>query len=199
MPDAENALRPLSTNAQGDDHCFSGIIDSVDHDRGEVLGDEFPLGQRLDVGRRGSYESSTDTRPSHAETFAGCIDDLLIIAGAHTADHAAKRCLRHGIVGLEAGIGLKWHFAAAISVPHARAFDGQLLAGKRRYAPLVAVSGVLPTGLSLVSLAAQPGDLVLENGGGNEHTKLNGQTVQGSLHDCEQFLPIQGELDFLAG
>jgi len=77
-----------------------------------------------------------------------------------------------------------------MSVPHAWAFDGQLLASKRRYAPLVAVSGVLATGLSLVSLSAKPGHLVLENGGGNEQTKLNGQTVQGSLHDCEQFIPV---------
>jgi hypothetical protein len=52
------------------------------------------------------------------------------------------------------------------------------------------VPGALATGLSLVSLSAQPAHLVFQDGRSNEQAQLNGQTVRGILHDWKQFIPV---------
>jgi hypothetical protein len=46
---------------------------------------------------------------------------------------------------------------------------------------------------------AQPGHLVLQEAGGDQHPQFERQALQGILHQAEQLIAIQGELDHAAG
>jgi hypothetical protein len=46
---------------------------------------------------------------------------------------------------------------------------------------------------------AQPGHLVLQEAGGDQHAQLERQALQGVLHQAEQLVEIQGKLDLAAG
>jgi hypothetical protein len=46
---------------------------------------------------------------------------------------------------------------------------------------------------------AQPGHLVLQETGDDQHPQLERQALKGVLHQVEQLIEIQGELDFAAG
>jgi hypothetical protein len=46
---------------------------------------------------------------------------------------------------------------------------------------------------------AQPGHLVLQEAGGDQHAQCERQALQGVLHQAEQLVAIQGELDLAAG
>jgi hypothetical protein len=74
-----------------------------------------------------------------------------------------------------------------------------LLADEGRNAPLVTVPVVSTLGLALVSSATQARDFVLREGGGDEQAQLNGQSLQGVLHQGEQLVAIQRQLDLSAG
>ena len=63
----------------------------------------------------------------------------------------------------------------------------------------MAVAGVGPVGLTLMAPPAQPGHLVLQETGGDQHAQFERQALQGVLHEAEQLLAIQGELDHAAG
>jgi hypothetical protein len=45
---------------------------------------------------------------------------------------------------------------------------------------------------------AQPGHLVLQEAGGDQHAQFERQALQGVLHQAEQLIAIQGELDLAA-
>jgi hypothetical protein len=90
-------------------------------------------------------------------------------------------------------------FAAPVGASHAGTRDGDLLAGQGRRAPLVAVPRVGPVGLTLMASSAQPGHLVLQEARGDQHAQFERQALRGILHQAEQLVPIQGELDHAAG
>jgi hypothetical protein len=46
---------------------------------------------------------------------------------------------------------------------------------------------------------AQPGHLVLQEAGDDQHPQLERQALQGILHQVEQLIAIQGELDLAVG
>jgi hypothetical protein len=46
---------------------------------------------------------------------------------------------------------------------------------------------------------AQPGDLVLQNRGGDQQAQVHGQGFKGVLHQAKQLVTVQGELDLAAG
>jgi hypothetical protein len=46
---------------------------------------------------------------------------------------------------------------------------------------------------------AQPGHLVLQETRGDQHAQFERQALQGILHEAEQLIAIQGELDLAAG
>jgi hypothetical protein len=50
-----------------------------------------------------------------------------------------------------------------------------------------------------VASPAQPGHLVLQEARGDQHAQLERQALQGVLHEAEQLIAIQGELDLAAG
>jgi hypothetical protein len=54
-------------------------------------------------------------------------------------------------------------------------------------------------GLTLRAPPAQAGHLVLQEAGGDQHAQLARQALQGILHEAEQLVSIQGELDLAAG
>jgi hypothetical protein len=54
-------------------------------------------------------------------------------------------------------------------------------------------------GLTLRAWPAQPGHLVLQEAGGDQRAQLERQALQGILHQAEQLIAIQGELDLAAG
>ena len=54
-------------------------------------------------------------------------------------------------------------------------------------------------GLTLRAPPAQPGHLVLQETGGDQHAQFERQALQGVLHQAEQLIAIQGELDLAAG
>jgi hypothetical protein len=54
-------------------------------------------------------------------------------------------------------------------------------------------------GLTLRAWPAQPGHLVLQEARGDQHAQLERQALQGIVHEAEQLLAIQGELDLAAG
>jgi hypothetical protein len=58
---------------------------------------------------------------------------------------------------------------------------------------------VRAVGLVLVPRSAQPGHLVLQEARSDQQTQLDGQTVEGVLHQGHQFIPIQGELHLSVG
>jgi hypothetical protein len=64
---------------------------------------------------------------------------------------------------------------------------------------LVAISGVGRVGLTLIAPPAQPGHLVLQEAGGDQHAQFERQALQGILHKAEQRVAIRGELDYAAG
>ena len=198
LPQAEDPLRAVLGDPQRHDHR-PRVLDPVDQDHGDALAVEAPLGQGLHAGGRGPDELPADARLRHAEAVASHVDDLLVVAGAHAADHAAEHSLGHRFAGLEASVGLQGDLAAAVGPPHPGPVDRQLLAGERRDAPLAAVSGVRAVGPAFVPPAAEPRDLVLQDRGGDQQAQLDGQALQGVLHEGEQLVPIQRQLDLAAG
>ena len=54
-------------------------------------------------------------------------------------------------------------------------------------------------GLTLIAPPAQPGHLVLQETGDDQHPQLERQALKGALHQFEQLIAIQGELDLAAG
>jgi hypothetical protein len=54
-------------------------------------------------------------------------------------------------------------------------------------------------GLTLRAWPAQPGHLVLQEARGDQHPQFERQALQGVLHEAEQLVAIQGELDHAAG
>jgi hypothetical protein len=54
-------------------------------------------------------------------------------------------------------------------------------------------------GLTLRAPPAQPGHLILQEARGDQHAQLEHQALQGVLHQAEQLIAIQGELDLAAG
>jgi hypothetical protein len=54
-------------------------------------------------------------------------------------------------------------------------------------------------GLTLRAPPAQPGHLVLQEAGGDQHAQFERQVLQGVLHEAEQLVAIQGELELAAG
>ena len=157
------------------------------------------FGQRLDLGGGGPDEVAADARFRHAEALTCHVDNLFIITSAHATDHAAEHGSGHGVGGLESRVGLQRDLAAAVGPPHAGTVDRQLLPGQGRDAPLVAIPRVRAVGLVLVPRPAQPGHLVLQEARGDQQAQLDGQTLQGVLHQGQQLVPIQGELDLAAG
>ena len=63
----------------------------------------------------------------------------------------------------------------------------------------MAVPRVGPVGLTLMARPAQPGHLVLQEAGDDQHAQLERQALQGILHQAEQLIAIQGELDLAVG
>ena len=63
----------------------------------------------------------------------------------------------------------------------------------------MAVPRMGPVGLTLMAPPAQPGHLVLQEAGDDQHAEFKRQTLQGILHQAEQLIAIQGELDLAAG
>jgi hypothetical protein len=80
-----------------------------------------------------------------------------------------------------------------IGPPHPRAVDRQLLPAKGHDARLAARPRVRAVGLVLIPRTAQPGHLVLQKTRSDEQTQLDGQTLQGVLHQAGQLVPIQGK------
>jgi hypothetical protein len=97
--------------------------------------------------------------------------------------------------GLEARVGLQRHFTPAVGVPNAGTLDGDLLAGEGGHASPAAVARVAAARLPLVAGAAEARDLVLQEAGGDQQAKLQGQVLQGVLHQLQEFVAIQGQLD----
>ena len=64
---------------------------------------------------------------------------------------------------------------------------------------MVAVPGVGPVGLTLMAWPAQPGHLVLQEAGDDQHAEFERQAFEGILHQAEQLIAVQGELDLAAG
>jgi hypothetical protein len=56
----------------------------------------------------------------------------------------------------------------------------------------MAIPGMSPAGPALVTGPAQLGHLVLQEARGNQEPQLDGQALQGVLHQAEQFVPIRG-------
>src|SRR5262249_62010382 len=73
------------------------------------------------------------------------------------------------------------------------------LASQGRRPPLVAIPGVGPVGLTLIAPPAQPGHLVLQETGDDQHPQPERQALKGVLHQVEQLIAIQGELELAAG
>jgi hypothetical protein len=63
----------------------------------------------------------------------------------------------------------------------------------------MAVPGVHAVGLTLVATPTESGHLVLQEAGGDQESHLDGQGFQRVLHQSEQFVPIQGQLDLSQG
>jgi hypothetical protein len=180
------------------DHRLAGVLDSIDHDHREVHAVETAFGHRPDLRRGGPDEVATHARFLDPEAVPCEIDNIFIIASAHAANHAAEHGLGHGLGGLQPGVGLQRDVAAPVGAPHAGTRDGDLLAGQGRRTRLVAVPRVGPVGLTLMAPPAEPGDLVLQEARGDQHAQLEGQALQGVLHQAEQHIAIQGELDHAA-
>jgi hypothetical protein len=56
-----------------------------------------------------------------------------------------------------------------------------------------------PVGLTLMAPPAQPGHLVLQEAGGDQQAQFERQALPGVLHQAEQLIAIQGELDLAVG
>ena len=63
----------------------------------------------------------------------------------------------------------------------------------------MAVPRVGAVGPPLVASPAQPRHLVLQEAGGDQQPQLDGQCLQRVLHQGEQLVPAQGQLDLTAG
>jgi hypothetical protein len=80
-------------------------------------------------------------------------------------------------------------------MPHPGTLDGDLLAGEGGHAALVAVARVGTVWLPLISRATEASDLVLQEAGGDQQAQLQRQALEGVLHQLQEFLAIQGQLD----
>jgi hypothetical protein len=175
------------------------VVDAIDHDRREVHAVETAFSQGLNLCGGGPDEIAADARFLDSEAIPYKFDNVFIITSAHATDDAAEHGLGHGLGGLQSGVGLQRDLAATVGAAHAGPRDGDLLASQGGRTPLVAVPGVGPVGLTLRAPPAQPGHLVLQEARGDQHAQFERQALQGILHQAEQFIAIQGELDLAAG
>ena len=189
-----SAVIPIATIIVSPAYSTPSIITT-----GKLLAVEAAFGQGLDLGGGGPDEVAADAGLRHAEAVACEIDNLFIITSAHATDHAAEHGTGHGIGRLKPGVGLQRDLAATVGVPHPGTCDRHLLPSQGGYAPLMAVPGVRPLGLALVASPAQSGHLVLQETRGDQQTQFRGQRLQGILHQDQEFVSIQGELDSPAG
>ncbi len=146
---------------------------------------ETAFNQGLDLRRGGPDEVAADAGFFDSEDVRCEVDSVCIITSAHATGHSAKHGLGHGLGGLQSGVGLQRNLAATVGTSHAGTRDGELLTGQGRRTPLVAVPRVGPVGLTLIAPPAQPGHLVLQETGGDQHAQFERQALQGVLHQVE--------------
>jgi hypothetical protein len=77
--------------------------------------------------------------------------------------------------------------------------DGDLLAGQYRRTALMALPRVGSGGRTRMAPPTQPGHLILQENGAEQHAQFEHQALHSVLHQSEQLIAIQGELDLPAG
>jgi hypothetical protein len=135
-----------------------------------------------------SNRHSASASKAEARTNPRLTHDLLVLAGADPAHHPPQRRPRHGLGGLELRVSLQWHLAAAAT----RRTRGRPIGS---FCPASVTVPSVPcaraVGPAPVAGAAQPGQLVLQDGGGDQQAQFDGQAFQGVLYQQEPPLTFQ--------